>query len=87
MGSGAFTGKEPDDAVLTVRQSITEMRGNLNGYIAVEERRPDWRRDPLRIAEKLLEVRRLDDALDWARRGRRVGARGARQAAAPRSPP
>ena len=65
--------KEPGDAVLTIRQSIAEARGDLDGYIALEGRRPEWRRDPLRIAEKLLEARRLDEALDWARRETKGG--------------
>ncbi len=65
--------KEPSDAVLAVRQSIAETRGDLEAYIALEEQLPEWRRDPLRIAEKLLEARRLDEALDWARREKRGG--------------
>lgn len=61
-------GKQPDGAVLAIRQSIAETRGDLEGYIALEEQRPAWRRDPLRIAEKLLVAGRLDEALEWAGR-------------------
>ncbi len=66
-------GIEPDDAVLAIRQSIAETRGDLEGYIALEERRPEWRRNALRIAEKLLDAGRLDEALDWARREKKGG--------------
>ena len=66
-------GKEPTDAVLRVRQSIAETFGDLEGYIALEERRPEWRRDPLPIADKLLEAGRLEEALEWARREKKGG--------------
>ena len=72
-------GKEPDDAVLAIRQSIAETHGDLEGYIALEERRPEWRRDPLRIAEKLLDAGRLDEALEWARREKKVASPSCRR--------
>ena len=65
--------KEPSDGKLAIRQAIAEARGDLDGYIALELRRPEWRRDPLRVAEKLLAARRLDEALDWARRENQGG--------------
>ena len=65
--------EEADDAKLAIRPAIAEARDDLDGYIALEERRPQWRRDPLRVAEKLQEAHRLDEALDWARRETRGG--------------
>lgn len=62
-----------DDTIVALRQAIAEARGDLDGYIALEERRAEWRRDPLKVAAKLLEAKRLDEALTWVRRERKGG--------------
>jgi hypothetical protein len=64
---------EGDDTILALRQAIADARGDLDLYLALEERRADWRRDPLRVAEKLLEANRLDEALVWVRREHKGG--------------
>lgn len=64
-------GEEHD--FLAVRQLVADTRGDLDLYIALETRRPEWRQDPLRVAEKLLVAGRLDEALDWVRRERKSG--------------
>jgi hypothetical protein len=62
-----------DDAALMVRQAIARARGDIDLYMALEERRPAWRQDPLLVAEMLLAANRLDEALAWARRERKGG--------------
>lgn len=64
---------EDDDTLVALRQAIAEVRGDLDGYIALEERRAEWRRNPLSVAAKLLEAKRLDEALAWVRRERKGG--------------
>jgi hypothetical protein len=58
-----------DDAVhfLEIRQAIADARGDLDGFLALEVRRPVWRQDPLKAAE------RLDEALVWLRREKKGG--------------
>lgn len=67
---GAMKG---DDTFLMVRQVIAHTRGDIDLYMALEERRPAWRQDPLLVAEMLLAAHRLDEALAWARRERKGG--------------
>lgn len=62
-----------DDPYIAVRQAIAEARGDLDLFLALEDKRADWRQNPLRAAEKLLAAGRLDEALLWARRERRGG--------------
>jgi hypothetical protein len=59
--------------VVDLRQAIADARGDLDGYLALEESRTGWRRNPLAAAERLLAAGRLDEALDWVRRERRSG--------------
>jgi hypothetical protein len=42
-----------DNAVLDVRQAIADARGDVDGYLALETRKPDWRQNPLEPAERL----------------------------------
>lgn len=62
-----------DDRYIAVRQAIAEARGDLDLFLALEDKRPDWRQNPLRAAEKLLAAGLLDEALVWARREHRAG--------------
>ncbi|MGO8739151.1 DUF6880 family protein [Rhodoblastus sp.] len=62
-----------DDHYIAVRQAIAEARGDLDLFLALEDKRPDWRQSPLRAAEKLLTAGRLDEALVRARREHRGG--------------
>ncbi len=59
--------------LLEIRQAIADARGDIDGFVALELRRPEWLRDPLKVAERLLAANRLDEALLWARRDRKVG--------------
>ncbi len=59
---------ESDNNFVALRQAIAETRGDLDGYLALEERRADWHRNPVKAASKLLEAKRLDEALAWVRR-------------------
>ncbi|WP_425332431.1 hypothetical protein [Rhodoblastus sphagnicola] len=52
---------------------MAQARGDLDQFLALEARRPDWRQDPFRSAERLLAAGRLDEALSWARREHRGG--------------
>ncbi|WP_425332343.1 DUF6880 family protein [Rhodoblastus sphagnicola] len=54
-------------------QAIAQARGDLDQFLALEARRPDWRQDPFRSAERLLAAGRLDEALSWVRREHRGG--------------
>jgi hypothetical protein len=62
-----------NDHYIAVRQAIAEARGDLDLVLALDDKRPDWRQNPLRAAEKLLAAGRLDEALVWARREHRGG--------------
>jgi hypothetical protein len=62
-----------DSAVLDVRQAIADARGDLDGYLALEARRPGWRQNPLAAAERLFAAGRLDEALAWVRRKKQGG--------------
>ncbi len=59
--------------VLEIRQAITDLRGDVDGFLALELRRPEWLRDPLKVAERLLVAERLDEALLWVRREKKGG--------------
>ncbi|MBJ7414602.1 MAG: hypothetical protein JHC88_03900 [Niveispirillum sp.] len=54
--------------IIQIRQAIAEAMGNLDHYIALEARLPEHRRDPLRIAAKLLEAKRAGEVLEWVRK-------------------
>jgi hypothetical protein len=69
----ALQAASDDDSYISVRQAIAEARGDLDLFLALEDKRPDWRQNPLHAAEKLLAAGRLDDALAWARREHRGG--------------
>lgn len=59
-----------DDAegFVEIRQAIADACGDLDGFLALELRRPEWRQEPLKAAERLLAANRLDEALLWVRR-------------------
>jgi hypothetical protein len=58
-----------EEAVISIRQAIADKRGDIDAYVALEARRSPYRCDPLRVAEKLLEAKRFEEALAWVRRG------------------
>jgi len=66
-------GAGEEDRYIAVRQAIASARGDLDQFLTLEARRPEWRQDPLRAAEKLLAAGRFDEALSWARREHRDG--------------
>ncbi len=55
------------EALLSIRQAIAEMRGDIDAYVALEERRSPYARDALRVAQMLLGAKRHDEALKWVR--------------------
>ena len=57
------------------RQAIAEARGDLDGFIALEETKHPHVQDSMGIAERLLAAGRGEEALIWVRRksGRRIG--------------
>ena len=61
--------------MIACRQAIADARGDLDGFIALEEAKHPNLRDAVAIAERLLEAGRAAEALPWARRtpARRVG--------------
>ena len=61
-----------DDRYIAVRQAIAEARGDLDLFLALEDKRPDCRRDFSR-GGKALAMGWLDEALAWARRESRGG--------------
>jgi hypothetical protein len=66
-------GEDAGTEVLEVRQAIADARGDLDGFLALEVLRPDWRQNSLQAAERLLAANRLDEALLWVRRERKGG--------------
>jgi hypothetical protein len=56
---------------IEVRQAIADVRGDLDGYLALEALRQPWRQNPLAAAERLLAAGRFGEALDWVRRERK----------------
>ena len=62
-----------DDEHIEIRQAIADAMGDLDRYLDLEERRPEWRRNPLAAAERLLAGGRLEDALTWVRKERKGG--------------
>jgi len=70
---GQLAAREADDDVLEIRQAIADARGDVDGFLALEERRSGWRRDPLKAAERLLAAGRLEEALSWCQRERKGG--------------
>jgi hypothetical protein len=65
-----------DDAAgfIEIRQAIADARGDIDGFLALEALRPDWRQDPLKAAERLLAANRLEEALSWVRRKKKGGS-------------
>ena len=61
-------GAASDGEMISIRQSIAGALGDIDAYVALETLRPEWARDPLRIAEALLQAERFDAALNWVRR-------------------
>ncbi len=59
--------------LLEIRQAIADARSDIDGFLALELRRPEWLQDTLKVAERLLAASRLDEALLWARRERKGG--------------
>ena len=59
--------------LIAVRQSIAEVRGDLDGYIALEEVKPPAARDEVGVAERLTAAGRHEEALAWVRRPQRRG--------------
>lgn len=64
----ALARQEETDSILAVRQAIAVARQTLDLYLQLEQRRPTWQQNPVRVAETLLAAGRLDDALAWVRR-------------------
>ncbi|MBF0325297.1 MAG: hypothetical protein HQL42_09505 [Alphaproteobacteria bacterium] len=62
-----------DDEHIEIRQAIADAQGDLDRYLELEERRPDWRQNPLAAAERLLAADRLEEALIWVRKERKGG--------------
>lgn len=61
--------------IVATRQAIAEARGDLDGFIALEETKHPHVQDSMGIAERLLAAGRGEEALIWVRRksGRRIG--------------
>ncbi len=75
-GSRSWTGEAGVSGLVACRQAIAEARGDLDGFIALEEAKHPNLRNTVDIAERLLAAGRATEALEWVRRthGRRVGA-------------
>jgi hypothetical protein len=58
-----------------VRQIIAEARGDLDGLIALEDKKPHNLQDPQGIARRLLDAGRPTEALAWIRRESRSALR------------
>ena len=61
--------------LIACRQAIAEARGDLDGYIALEEIKHTNSQNSIEIAERLLNAGRATEALEWVRhkRGRGIG--------------
>jgi hypothetical protein len=61
--------------LVACRQAIAEARGDLDGYIALEEAKHPNSQNTIEIAERLLNSGRATEALEWVRRkrGRGIG--------------
>ncbi|MGA2792704.1 MAG: DUF6880 family protein [Roseiarcus sp.] len=61
--------------IVATRQAIAEARGDLDGFIALEETKQPHVQETMGIAERLLAAGRGEEALIWVRRksGRRIG--------------
>ena len=75
-GSRSWTGEAGVSGLVACRQAIAEARGDLDGFIALEEAKHPNLRNTVDIAERLLAAGRATEALEWVRRthGRRMGA-------------
>ena len=74
-GSRSWTGEAGVSGLVACRQAIAEARGDLDGFIALEEAKHPNLRNTVDIAERLLAAGRATEALEWVRRthGRRAG--------------
>jgi hypothetical protein len=61
--------------LIACRQAVADARGDLDGYIALEETKHPNSRHTIEIAERLLKAGRAPEALEWVRRkqGRGIG--------------
>lgn len=57
--------------LIAVRQVIAEARGDLDGYIALENAKPPTARHEVGVAERLTAAGRHEEALAWVRRPQR----------------
>ena len=58
-----------------LRQVIADIRGDADGFIAIEQEMSPERPDTVAVAERLLTAGRAADALDWIRRPQKRGMR------------
>lgn len=63
-----------------IRQLIALKLGDIDTLIAIEEKLPENRQQPLAIAELLLSADRADEALAWSRKTRKSSLRVVRSA-------
>ncbi len=57
--------------VVAIRQHLADALGDLDGWIALEGKKPELSRDTLNVAERLTAAGRHAEALDWVRRPQR----------------
>jgi hypothetical protein len=65
--------EDGDGGEVRIRQAIADARGDVDGFLALDAKLPEWRRDPLAVAERLLAAKRLGEALTWVRTPRKGG--------------
>jgi hypothetical protein len=53
--------------LIAIRQSIADARGDLDGFIALEEAKPSSSRNAIEVAERLMAAGRHRQALAWVR--------------------
>ncbi|MDX7951452.1 hypothetical protein P7D22_09750 [Lichenihabitans sp. Uapishka_5] len=63
------------DRLVRARQAIADARGDVDAFITLDRERPDGRQDTMAVADRLLAVGRVPEALDWVRRPVRRGLR------------
>jgi len=61
------------DRIIRLRQAIADCRQDVDAFIALENRRPNARRDIMAIAVRLCDAGRNSEALDWVRKRGRPG--------------
>jgi hypothetical protein len=74
-GSRGWSREAGLSGLIACRQALAEARGDLDGFIALEEAKHPNLQNTLEIAERLIAAGRATEALQWVRRmhGRRVG--------------